>query len=439
MAGLTKSAAMTATKLTRIAQMSQERPDSQTRWLMPHFNVESLKACFNELDGRKAVGVDGMSKDEYQVELEERLGDLVARMKSMTYRPGPVREVLIPKEGRPGEVRPLGISNFEDKVVQLMTAKILQAIYEPTFRNCSYGFRPNRSCHTAIKTLSTLLHQHQYSTVIDIDLKNYFGSIDHGKLVEMLRYRIKDETFIRYIVRMLKAGVLSDGELRMSEEGSPQGNGASPILSNIYGHYVIDCWFEDTVKSHCRGRVELVRYCDDMVIVCQLRHDAERITTALEKRLAKFSLSLNHDKTRLVWFSRKGLDRGKRQGTFDFLGFTFYLGKTQKGNLTTKLKTSRKRLRSKLGKVNDWLRENRCRMRLMELWKVFVRKLQGHVCYYGVSFNTPSVNEFLWRARRLFFKWINRRSQKRSLNWPQFEQFTQRHPLPTARVYVSLF
>jgi len=225
------------------------------------------------------------------------------------------------KEGRPGEVRPLGISNFEDKVVQMMTAKILGAIYEPTFRECSYGFRPGRGCHTAIKALGAFLHRHDCEVVIDIDLRNYFGTIDHEILVEMLRQRIRDETFIRYIVRMLKAGILSDGELQMTEEGSPQGNVASPILSNIYGHFVIDSWFEDVVKSHCIGRVELFRYCDDMVICCQLRTDADRIFKALEGRLAKAALSLNLDKTRLVSFDRKAFCRGEQQDSFDFLGF----------------------------------------------------------------------------------------------------------------------
>ena len=439
MAGSTKSAELTATKLTKITQMSRQHPNSELRWLMPHYNVGSLRACFDALDGKKAVGADGIDKDEYREGLEERLTDLVERMKTLSYRPGPVREVLIPKEGRPGEVRPLGISNFEDKVVQMMTAKILGAIYEPTFRECSYGFRPGRGCHTAIKALGAFLHRHDCEVVIDIDLRNYFGTIDHEILVEMLRQRIRDETFIRYIVRMLKAGILSDGELQMTEEGSPQGNVASPILSNIYGHFVIDSWFEDVVKSHCIGRVELFRYCDDMVICCQLRTDADRIFKALEGRLAKAALSLNLDKTRLVSFDRKAFCRGEQQDSFDFLGFTFYLARTKSGGVTAKLKTSRKRLKSKLGKVKLWLQRHRSRLRLLDLWKIFVKKLEGHVRYYGVSFNAPSVSEFIARARRMFFKWINRRSQKRSMNWRQFDLFMKRHPPPRARIVVPLY
>lgn len=439
MAGSTKSAELTATKLTRIAQMSRERPDCELRWLMPHFNVESLKSCFDELDGKKAVGADGMSKDEYGQAVEARLQDLVDSMKTLSYRPGPVREVLIPKEGRPGETRPLGISNFEDKVVQKMTAKILEAIYEPTFRDCSYGFRPGRGCHTAVKALSSFLHKHDCEVVIDVDLRNYFGTIDHKALVEILRQRIKDETFIRYIVRMLKAGILSDGELRMSDEGSPQGNVASPILSNIYGHHVIDCWFEDTVKRHCAGRVELFRYCDDMVICCQRRSDADRILTALEGRLSKYSLSLNLDKTRLAPFDRNAFKRGERQESFDFLGFSFFLSRTKSGGVTAKLKTSRKRLRAKLGKVKSWLKQYRSRYRLKDLWRIFTKKLEGHVRYFGVSFNAPSVSEFIARAKFLFFKWINRRSQKRSMNWLKFDLFMRRYPLPKVKIYVPLY
>ena len=439
LAGLTKSVELTATKLNKIMQMSRERPDCEYRWLMPHFSVESLRACFNELDGRKAVGADRMNKEEFGVNLENRLVTLIEAMKSMSYRPGPVREALIPKEGKPGATRPLGISNIEDKIVQSMFAKVLNCIYEPVFLDCSYGFRPKRNCHDAIKSLSSYLHRYNCEVVIDVDLENYFGTIDHAHLVTMLRDRIKDERFIRYIVRMLKAGVLRNGELQKTDEGSSQGSVCSPILSNVYGHYVIDQWFDEVVKTHCRGRIELFRYCDDMVICCQFRDDAERVRRALTKRLAKFSLKLNPEKTKLVSFSRPNLDQGKRQGTFDFLGFTFYLGKTRKGKITAKLKTSRKRLRSKLGKVKQWMMEVRHQAPMKLLWKTFIKKLAGHIQYYGVSFNIAGVREFIWRATAVFFKWINRRSQKRSLTWEKFDLFRKQNPLPHARVIVSLF
>jgi group II intron reverse transcriptase/maturase len=292
----TKQPEMTATKLARIAQLSRENPDSEFRWLMPHYNQSSLMGCFNELDGMKAVGVDGITKIAYGTNVDSNIASLIEKMKSRSYRPGPVREVLIPKEGKPGANRPLGISNFEDKLVQLMTSKILGAIYESTFLDCSYGFRPGRSCHTAIKDLSTHLFKSKCEVVIDVDLKNFFGTIDHNKLLEILQTRIKDETFIRYIVRMLKAGILSDGELQVTDGGSPQGNISSPILSNIYGHYVIDLWFEDVVKKHALGAAKLFRYCDDIVICCDDARDGERITRALKGRLAKYGLELNLEK-----------------------------------------------------------------------------------------------------------------------------------------------
>jgi len=437
--GPTKPKESTATKLMKIAQLSRENPNSEFQWLMPHYNFDSLMGCFNDLDGRKAVGADGIGKAEYGNAVAANITTLIEKMKSMSYRPGPVREVLIPKEGRPGATRPLGISNFEDKLVQHMTNKILGAIYEPTFRECSFGFRPNRSCHTAIKALSTHLFKSRCKVVIDVDLKNFFGTIDHDKLVEMLRMRIKDEVFIRYIVRMLKAGVLSDGDLRITEEGSPQGNVASPTLSNIFGHYVIDCWFEEIVKKHTVKPVALFRYCDDLVICCDDEQDAERIMRALNERLKKFSLVLNLEKTKMVGFDKHAFGNGVNQGSFDFLGFTFFLAHSRGGGVTVKLKTSRLRLRSKLGNVTAWMKSNRHSLRLKSLWLKFTSKLAGHVRYFGVSFNSASVGQFLRGARRIFFKWINRRSQKRSITWEKFALFIKQYPLPKVKVYHPLF
>ena len=242
--GETKPVKSTETKLLRISNLSREDHKVEFKWLMPHFNKKSLMCCFNELSGKKAVGIDKKTKEEYGAKVEENIEDLISRMKAMAYRPAPVREVLIPKDGQKGKYRPLGISNFEDKIVQMMAAKVLEAIYEPLFLDCSYGFRVGRSCHTAIKALNTHLYRNQCEVVIDVDLSNFFGTINHEKLVKLLRMKIKDERFIRYIVRMLKAGVLSDGELRKTDEGSSQGSIASPVLANIFAHYAIDVWFE---------------------------------------------------------------------------------------------------------------------------------------------------------------------------------------------------
>ena len=439
LSGMTKPGKTTETKLKRIAQRSGENPCAEFRWLMPHFNKESLTGCFNELDARKAVGVDGQTKEVYGGNLEDNIKSLIERMKKMSYCPGPVREVLIPKEGKRDAHRPLGISNFEDKIVQLMISKILNAIYDLVFRDCSYGFRPRRSCHTAIKAVREYLYSHWCEVVIDVDIENFFDTINHEVLISFLRIKIKDERFIRYIVRMLKAGVLSKGELRITEEGSPQGNVASPILANIYAHYVIDCWFQDIVKKHVRGPVELFRYCDDMVICCRYRNDAERIRKALERRLEKYSLRLNVEKTKLISFDKKAYANGMRQGTFDFLGFTFYLGRSRRGYVIVKVKTSKERIRSKLRKAKQWIKANRNRVELRVLWFKFVVKLSGHVRYYGVSFNTYQVSTFLNQSKRIFFKWINRRSQRKSLTWEQFNKFIQKYPPPKAKVYHPLF
>ena len=433
----TKSIKLTETKLKRIAEASTRDPNMEFKWLMPHFNKESLKECFNSLDGRKATGVDGKTKDEYGIRLNENLDDLIIRMKKLAYRPKPVREVLIPKEGN--KFRALGISVIEDKIVQSTTKKVLESIYEPIFRSCSYGFRPKRSCHMAIKEMHQYLYRNEVEAVIDVDLENFFGSIRHDMLLNLLKIKIKDDRFLRLIMRMLKAGILAKGNFRVTEEGTPQGSLVSPVLANIVGHYVIDVWFMDVVKMHVKGPVELYRYADDMVICCRYAKDAERIKQALLKRLAKFSLKLNEEKTKVVSFSKSKMKhRKEKAGTFDFLGFTFVLGKSIKGIIIPKVITSRKRFTSKLKKVNQWLRENRCKAKMKPLWLKFCIKLNGHIQYYGVSYNRRP-GRFIFLARKLFFKWMNRRSQLKSLNWDKFLQFLKQFPPPLARVYHPLF
>ena len=424
---------MTETKLERVAKLSAENPKMEFMGLIPHVNRESLIGCFNELDGRKAVGIDLKTKEEYGKKLDENIDNLLTRMKAMRYYPSPVREVLIPKGD--GKTRPLGISTIEDKLVQMMFSKILNAIYEPLFYDCSFGLRPERSCHDAIKAC----HQHLYgggtSIVIDVDLENFFGTIDHKKLIQLLRMKITDERFIRYIVRMLKSGVLSKGELKETDEGTPQGSCCSPILANIYAHYAIDQWYNHTAKRHVKGEIALFRYCDDFVICCELEEDADRIISALKGRMERFSLKLNAQKTKKVRFS----SRGKGQGTFDFLGLTFYRGKSRKGYIVPKLRTSSKRKRNKLKAVKEWCRNNRHKAKLLTLWKTFCSKVRGHIQYYGVSFNTRWVTNFVRQAKRIFFKWMNRRSQKKSMNWESFSKFERAYPLPKIKVHHRMF
>lgn len=429
----------TATKLERIAWLSKRDPAKKFDCLMHLFDAESLTTCFNSLDGKKATGADGVTKAEYSASLQTNLEALVERMKRMAYRPGPVREVLIPKDGKPGSFRPLGIANIEDKVVQKMTAKVLECIYEPAFLDCSFGFRPGRGCHDAIRALYDHLSQRPVSTVIDVDLANFFGTIRADVLNAALSERIGDKRFLRYIQRMLKAGVLADGELRVGEEGVPQGSPCSPILANVVAHQVIDVWFETTVKAHCRGESAMFRYADDLVICCQLASDAERVLTALGKRLSKFGLKLNEDKTRLVPFSKARQKRGETQGSFDFLGFTFFLGASRKGFTIPKVRTCRKRMRSKLRRVTEWAKANRSRLRLRDLWAVFTAKIRGHIEYYAVSHNFGNVKRFVYSATRILLKWLNRRGGKRQMNWEKFNRFMDAFPLPKIRIRHPLF
>jgi len=428
----------TVTELERISWLSARDPSKEFCSLMHHFNVESLKACFNKLDGKKAVGTDRINKEEYGENLIVNLEELITKMKRMAYRPQAVRQVLIPKEGKPNAKRPLGISNFEDKLVQKRMQELLESIYEPIFLNCSYGFRPNKGCHDAIKALDKYLYKNEVKIVIDVDLENFFGTINHEVLENILREKIKDTKLMRYIIRMFKAGMLDCGELKMSDEGVQQGSCCSPVLANIFAHYVIDKWFEEEVKSHT-SQVEMFRYADDIIICCNKETDANRIKEALSKRLAKYGLKLNEDKTKLVKFSKAKYRQEIKQGCFDFLGFTFYLGKTRKGGITPKMRTSGKRMRAKLKRVNTWARMVRNKYLLTEIWKKLYVKLRGHIQYYGVTNNSKYINRFIHRVKRIMFKWLNRRSQRRSFTWEKFELFVKRKPLPKVKIVHSLF
>jgi RNA-directed DNA polymerase len=437
--GASESLLITKTKLNRIALLSKQDPRRSFESLMHHFNEESLKECFHELDGKKALGVDGIDKETYGKELDPNISTLIAKMKAMAYRPGPVREVLIPKEGKPGATRPLGISGLEDKIIQKMMQQILESIYEPIFLGCSYGFRPGKGCHDAIRDLQHYLHDSTIQTVIDIDLKNFFGTIDHGILEGILKEKIKDTKFMRYINRMFKAGVLSNGDLRMSEEGVTQGSICSPVLANVFAHYAIDLWIETMVKPNCKGEVRLFRYADDAIICCQYNIDAQRIRESLTKRLEKYKLKLNEEKTKQIPFDKRLAAQGIKQGTFDFLGFTFYWGEARSGRIVPKLKTKATTMKSKLNRVKEWIKEIKDKLPLKQIWKIFTAKLRGHINYYGVSHNAEYVSKFIHEATNIVFKWLNRRSQRKSFSWEQFAKYIKTHTLPRVKIVHRLF
>jgi group II intron reverse transcriptase/maturase len=415
------------TKLQKIGERSRKDNRSKFKWLMPLFTKDNLAQCFHELNGRKAVGIDKRTKEDYGEELSTNLDDLIDRMKRFNYRPQPVKEVLIPKDDK-GGTRPLGIANIEDKIVQQLFAKILGAIYEPTFMESSYGFRPGRNCHQAVKGVASYLYNTYNPVILDVDLTNFFGTIDHQKLIAVLSLRIEDQTFLRYIVRMLKAGILNKEGLNVSDEGTAQGSICSPILANIFAHYAIDLWIENTVKVHCPS-VALFRYCDDFVLCFTNLSEAEKVNRVLLKRLNRFSLAVNQSKTKMVCFDKRQHSLGKKQESFDFLGFTFYLGNSSKGVVIPKVKTSRKKFRMKLKNVKKWCKQERSTPgKLAIKWAKLNRKLQGHCQYYGVSHNARSVRRFIHESRRIFFKWMNRRSQKPSFTWEKFLKFEKSHP-----------
>lgn len=429
----------TYTELERIAWLSSKNPEKEFHSLMHHFNVEALRGSYQQLDGNKAVGIDGIDKAKYGEQLTTNLEDLVSRMKGMQYRAQAVKEVLIPKEGKPGAKRPLGISSLEDKLVQKRMQALLESIYEPIFLDCSYGFRPGRSCHDAITALRQYLYSHEVEKVVDVDLENFFGTIDHKMLLNLLQKKIKDTRFLRYVSRMLKAGVLTEAGLSISEEGVVQGSCCSPVMANVVAHYVIDCWIEEVAKRHTVGAIAAFRYGDDLVVCCRYAQDAYRVKTALGKRLKRYGLKMNEEKTALVSFSKRQCRQGRKQGAFDYLGFTFYLGRSRQGAVTPKLKTSGKRLRSKLKKLKQWMRRVRNRYKLKVIWQRCCAIVRGHIQYYGVSFNVKQMQAYVYQVERIAFKWLNRRSQRKSFSWEKFRLFIAKHPLPSIKIHHRLF
>ncbi len=431
---------MMATKLSFISKRAREDKRMSFNNLMHLVNERNLHECFARLKKGKAPGVDSLTLEEYGENLKENEESLVYRMRRLSYRPQPVRRVYIPKAG--GKHRPLGIPTVEDKLVQMVFARILEAIWEEDFVPISFGFRPCRGCHQALARLDKILMSQSGWYVIDADIEGYFDNVDHHKIVDCLRQRISDERFLRYVVRMLKSGIMEGRNYYAMEKGTPQGGVISPILANIYLHYLLDLWFLRDIRPNSRGRAEMIRYCDDFVICVERREDAEKILSQLSRRLGKGKLKLSEKKTRLVRFERPNhRDRGKnggKPGTFNFLGFTHYWEKSRQGFSKVGRRTECKRLNRSIGKVKVWLQANRNRIPLKDIWKRISQMLTGHYGYYGVSGNYNKIKQFHYLVERLLFKWLNRRSQKRSCNWVQFSAYERRFPLPKPKIYRKL-
>ena len=430
--------------LTKLALLSQRaREDSRCRFtsLAHLLDAEFLKRCYYELGRDRASGIDNVTWKEYGENLDENLKDLVARMKAKRYKPQPAKRVYIPKDEH--SKRPLGLPSLEDKIVQKGIACILEAIYEADFLDCSYGFRPGRNCHQALNAVDKTIMTKPVNHVIDANIKGFFDNVSHEWLIKFLQVRISDPSFLLLIRRFLKAGYVDARQFVETERGTPQGGNLSPILSNVFLHYVLDLWFKKRVKPRIEGRCYLVRYADDFLCMVQNKDDAERIKQELQERFAKFDLELHSEKTVAISFGRYERENAKRQKrkphTFDFLGFTHFCGQSRKGKFIVGRKTSAKKFRKKCRELNAWLKAIRNTVKTKDWWSVLIAKLRGHYQYYGVSGNMPSLRRFYVATLRLVRKWLNRRSQRKSYSWKRFIEYLKHYSLPMPRIVHNLY
>ena len=427
------------TKQQRIAKLAREGPRMAFTTLAHHIDLEWLKEAYRRTRKDAAVGVDEQTAGQYAEPLEDNLRSLRERAKSGTYHAPPVRRVYIPKGD--GQTRPIGIPTLEDKVLQRAVAMVLEPIYEQDFVEGSYGFRPRRSAHQALQTLWAQTMSMRGGWVLEIDIQKFFDTLDHAHLRNILGQRVRDGVILRLIGKWLHAGVLESGCVTHPEAGSPQGGVISPLLANVYLHEVLDTWFEGTVQPRLRGRAFLIRYADDAVMVFEREDDARRVLEVLPKRFGKYGLTLHPQKTRLVVFQqprRKPEDRmPPRPGTFEFLGFTHYWGRSRKGRWAVKRKTADGRLTRALKHMAQWCRSNRHRP-IVEQWKTLSSKLRGHYGYYGITGNMRSVGLYLHSTERIWRKWLDRRSNRARMNWERFARLLHRFPLPPARLPCSI-
>lgn len=429
------------TKLERISKLSRENPDMVFTSVGHLINEDMLKSCHRDMDGKKAVGIDGVSKADYEKNLEENLKDLVGRLKRKAYRPQPARRVEIPKEN--GKTRPLSIYCYEDKLVQEALRRILEAVFEPHFYNEMMGFRPNRDCHRALKRLGVIIEKRKTSWVLDADIKGFFDHLDHEWIVRFVESRIKDPNITRLIRRMLKSGIMKDFSYEESMEGSGQGSVCSPILANIYMHYVLVWWFKERVQPICRGYCGLVVYADDFVVCFQYKDEAEQFYEHLKRRMRHFGLEMEESKTRLIRFGRfaekdrRARGEGKPE-TFDFLGFTHYCSQSRGGWFRVKRKTSKKKFAKACRNFNQKIKGMRTK-KLRAIFEKVNQMLVGYYRYYGITDNGQCLYTLKYRVERNLFYWLNRRSQKKSYTWEQFHVVLKLFPLAEPKIYHNVY
>lgn len=429
--------------LNLIAAKAKQEKKLKFTSLVHLINAKNLKLCFSELKKNKAAGIDAMTVTEYEENLDERLNVLIERMKNKRYKPQPVRRVYIPKPGKAGEKRGLGIPTVEDKLVQIMLKKILESIYEADFLKCSFGFRPKLNCHSALKALDETVMTKSINYVVEVDIRKFFDTVSHETMMRCLEVRISDPNLLGLINKFLKAGIVDAGQFISTDQGTPQGGNLSPLLANIYLHYVLDLWFEKKFKPQAKAPMSLIRYCDDFVVCCESEMDAKTFLESLKTRLSEFNLAVHDEKTRIIKFGQREwylASKQKRKAeSFNFLGFTHYATKSRRGKWILGHKTTKGNFSRKLKEIKVWIKSIRNLRKLDEWWPILKAKLAGHINYFGISGNHRWINQFRTRVISLALKWINRRSQRKSMTWDKYNLYLQKNPLPEAKICFSLY
>jgi group II intron reverse transcriptase/maturase len=425
-------------KLLEVRERAKRNPQRRFLALAHLIDEGALKRAYQRIRKDAAVGVDGVTKEQYGQELESNVANLHDRMKTGRYRHQPLRRVHIPKDK--GRTRPIGISCVEDKVVQGAVREVLESVYEPIFYEGSYGFRPGRSAHQALRMLDRALMRGEANWILEADIQSYFDSLDRKMLIEMLKERVADTSLLRLVGRCLHVGILDGDAYSEPDEGTVQGSSLSPLLGNVYLHHVLDQWFERDVLPRMKGKAHLIRFADDFAIGFEREDDAKRVMGVLGRRFERYGLRLHPEKTRLLPFRRPGNGQltGKGPATFDLLGFTIYWRRSRTGSWVPGFKTRTGRLRKAVMAIADWCRRHR-HQPVKEQHAALVRRIEGHFNYFGVNGNARSLRRLVNQVERAWHKWLRRRGQRRPLSWTRFQDVLRRLPLPTPRIRVQLW